>query len=344
MGRSVPQSMRPCDAPARREARATLDAPLMRSLELVLPCPLPANAPATLSRLLARSRATRTPSEGTDATILQAFGVERQRDWPVAPFTWLGDGGAATSGYWLRADPVHLRAERDALVLVDAQRLSLDDRVAHGLVAALNAHFAQDGFQFHAPAPDRWYISLPAAPALTTTPLHVASGRSIDPLLPQGDDARSWHGRMNEIQMLLHEHPINEAREAAGLSPINSVWIWGGGSMPSVEANRFDTVWGNLPLLRGLARAAHVADNPEPATADEWLAQANASAHLVALSLTVASSTDALERNWFAPLWTALRERQLEMLGLSTEHEDERVRFAVAAADLWKFWRRRPAS
>jgi hypothetical protein len=36
-----------------------------------------------------------------------------------------------------------------------------------------------------------------------------------------------------EAQMTLHGHPLNAAREAAGQRPINSVWFWGCGAMPT---------------------------------------------------------------------------------------------------------------
>ena len=45
-------------------------------------------------------------------------------DWPVAPLTLALDGLAAGNAYWLRCDPVHLRAERSGLILVDGDALA----------------------------------------------------------------------------------------------------------------------------------------------------------------------------------------------------------------------------
>ena len=134
----------------------------MRSLLLCLPRFLRADAldagvPA-LRRLLARARETRLVRQDLEAALLQSFGVQRQRDWPVAPFTWLADGANAAglashdaARFWLRADPVHLRAERDALVLVDASQLNLVRASADALLDSLNAHFDSDAVRFHAP-------------------------------------------------------------------------------------------------------------------------------------------------------------------------------------------------
>ena len=50
-------------------------------------------------------------------------------------------------------------------------------------------------------------------------------------LLPAGNEGSVWRRRMNEAQMVLHAHPGNEAREARGELPVNSVWFWGAGEL-----------------------------------------------------------------------------------------------------------------
>ncbi len=56
--------------------------------------------------------------------------------------------------------------------------------------------------------------------------------RSINSHLPRGDDALAWHRVMNEAQMIMHAHPVTAAREARGAPPANSIWLWGGGTLP----------------------------------------------------------------------------------------------------------------
>ena len=60
----------------------------------------------------------------------------------------------------------------------------------------------------------------------------VVHGQHADQFLPAGEGAARWHARMNEIQMLLNQCPINEAREARGEAAVNSVWFWGAGALP----------------------------------------------------------------------------------------------------------------
>ena len=94
---------------------------------------------------------------------------------------------------------------------------------ARELVAALNTPFAQDGLVFRAPRPARWYLGLDRVPALVTRALPDVAGKDIDRYLPTGDDRLRWHHVLNEIQMLLHAHPVNQAREALNQPAINSV-------------------------------------------------------------------------------------------------------------------------
>lgn len=325
----------------------------MRSLQLFLPYPLPfavhergalAGLPA-LSKILARARATRLGARPWEAALLEAFGVARQRDWPLAPLSWLGEGGERAEGYWLHADPVHLRAERDALLLLDARHFALEPEAARVLVDAVNAHFAPDGLRFFAPNPTRWYVRVDRVPDISTWSLRAAAGRSIDALLPYGPEALAWHRKVNEVQMLLHAHAVNEVRESAGQPAVNSVWFWGGGVLPAAEGGRFSGVWGDDPLARGLARAARLPCAPLPQGADPWLAQSAAGEHVVLLALPAVQPREALlaaERLWFAPLLRALKRRQLSALTLVAEDGGTAARFELGAVDLWKFWRRVP--
>jgi hypothetical protein len=335
----------------------------MRSLLLFLPRflrvdmvdALALDAFPALRRLLSRARGTRLVGQDLEAALLQSFGVQRQRDWPVAPFTWLGDsvnasgfavGSDAPAHFFLRADPVHLRAERDALVLVDASPVNLDRAAAGVLVDSLNAHFDSEGVRFYAPHPARWYVRLAQAPVVATYPLPAVAGRSVDPLLPYGKDALAWHRRLNEVQMLFHEHPVNQAREAAGEPSINSVWFWGGGTLPTEVRGGFARVWGDDPLARGLALAAQL---PSAATLDnarQWLDQAGDGQHLVVLAASFALGGGALrslEDGWFAPLLLALKQRRLARLTLLTMSGEDLLRLDLGSGDLWKFWRRAPA-
>jgi hypothetical protein len=316
----------------------------MRSLELFLLQPLPDSAERTrfegLQRLLSRGRALSASRETLEAALMQRFGVSRQRDWPVAPLARLGDGQQSDIGYWLCADPVHLQIDRDALILVDSRRYELTQTDADSLVSTLNQHFAAAGIDLSAPTPKRWYARVAQTPDVQTVSLREATGRNVDSLLPAGRDALAWHRTFNEIQMLLHDHPVNEAREARGELPVNSVWLWGGGTLPAHVAGEWVRVWASDALARGLARAAKIDCAETPGSFTSWHEQANEGEHLVVLE---DADLDRTESDWLTPALHALRARLLGRLSLSASVGSEVLRFDLTRSDLWKFWRRAPA-
>ncbi len=184
-----------------------------------------------LQTVLARGRRAPCPAAGVEAALCEALGIEHQQDWPVAPITLEADGGAAGDAYWLRVDPVHLRVMRDRIVLAPDQPVLTADE-ARQLADSIGAHFG-DTLHPLPLVPQRWYLPFAQPPALTTTARSLAAGRDIRPLLPQGEDAVRIRAWLNEVQMLLHDHPVNQAREARGIEPVNALWLWGGGVRPS---------------------------------------------------------------------------------------------------------------
>lgn len=310
-----------------------------------------------LELLLARGRRSKAAAPDANAWLFAAHAVARDetRDWPVAPIARLADEGTPDTGCWMCADPVHLRLQRDALLLADARLLAITREEADALVASLNTHFATDGFALHAPHPDRWYAALAQAPDINTTPLALAAGQSVDPNLPRGAAAAAWHARMNEVQMLLHAHPVNEAREARGQMPVNSLWFWGAGTLPTRDEDApvpFSHVWAADPLARGLARWTNTPALEMPASADALLDNAPAGGVGLALldGLEAARAYGdlgawetrlcELESAWFAPLLAALRERRIGMLSVHGFGGDKPFSVEAVRQDLGRFWRR----
>lgn len=187
-----------------------------------------------LEKVLARGSRQAFSDGGIEAALCQALGIDRQQDWPLAPITLQADGGDPGIDYWLRADPVHLSVMRDRIVLADSQALELDQAEAAALAACIQGHFGES-FSPLALQPRRWYLRLPQAPQMSTTPLSCATGCDIDPLQPRGHDASHFRALLNELQMLLHDHPVNQRREARGQLPVNSLWLWGGGVLPQAR-------------------------------------------------------------------------------------------------------------
>jgi hypothetical protein len=297
-----------------------------------------------LQTLLARGTRTPCPTEGVEAALCTALGIVRQQDWPLAPITLEADGGVAGNAYWLRADPVHLRVMRDRIVLADSSALNLSRPEADELAATIGQHFG-DALRPLPLHPKRWYVQYPTSPRLITTPVSVATGRDIDPLLPQGIDAMPLRSQLNELQMLLHEHPLNQAREARGELPVNSLWLWGGGIKPAVPATRIP-VFAREDEARALAAFCGSDLHPLPARLDKSLLK-TAGVILLDELTSAGQSGDAygwreavraLEANWFVPLLGALRTVGAPGLRLLDPVNGQALH--LHASDAWKIWRR----
>ncbi len=297
----------------------------------------PASRLAAAETLVARGRRRRKAPTSPGAWLFERFGVRAQRGWPVAPYTLLADGGAPEGHFWMRADPMHLSIVRDSLAF-DGAALDVSRSEADALAATLNRHFG-DAPAFHPLRPERWYIRLPGAPELDTTPPAAARRAAIGDTLPSGADATRFRALMNEVQMVLHEHPVNTEREARGAPAVNSVWFWGGGTLDTPGARPFSIVLAEDPLARGLALAAGIRARHLPENAATLLSILATEG--VALVVLASLRSDALERDWLVPLLGALEDGRIGMLSLTLSGTDSLLEVETVRSDLRYFWRTR---
>lgn len=319
---------------------------LLRQLEL----------PA-LGKLL--TRATPGPRERHDDPFLRSLPHER---WlagragldtarvPTAPYMRLADGAAADGRAWACLQPVHIHAARDHLVLMHPDQLGLRPDEADALRAAIAGLLEESDVTLEVPSPARWY--LPEAtfgPLEATTPLR-ATGRNIDIWMQAGERARDWRRFQNEIQMTWFDHPVNQAREAAGQFTVNSVWLHGGGTLQPVP-KLADTVLTGDAFLAGLARAGGTRTLPVPETFAALASPGSPDGTVLAmLEQAAASHIDedwgrwldrmhALDADWFAPALAGLADGGVQAITLVLGGENHYAEFTVTRADLRKFWR-----
>lgn len=303
-----------------------------------------------LEALFARGRHIRCP-HSMESWLKGAFGVSAPADRGLAAFGAQGDGLAQRPGVWLRADPVHLRVNPDAMVLADSTLFDIAPEEASDLAAHLAAHFA-DRFTLQVATPARWYASLPGETVLECATLDEVRGGAVGPHLPRGPAARTWQALLNEVQMALHEHPVNRAREARGVPVINSLWFWGAGTWEKPAAQPVDWAGADDPLVRGLALASGAQASALPATAQEWLGRTpdGGRALLVIDALRAPAAygdaggwlaaLQAIEHDWAQPLLDALRDGRIGMLTLHACASAGGLSVECVRGDLRRFWRR----
>ncbi|WP_018152426.1 hypothetical protein [Leeia oryzae] len=270
---------------------------------------------------------------------------------PNAALTALRLPDAPTTGYWLHADPVHLHPNRSELRVIDTQTFGITPAEANALIDALNLHFAEDGLRFFPLTPYQWLLHVAEDPKLDMTPLQHVIGRSMDPHLPKGENAIRWHKLLNEIQMLMYNHPVNDQRDANGQPMLHSVWPWGGGSLPAPVAKpkSLPRWWSDAPAWLGLASYLSHSCEPTPSRAEQIVSeQQDAWVYLDGLAMPQAREDGwgwqeilrEYDAVWFAPLMAALQQGQVQQVTLVYEGDHQVCETTVTRSARWQFWKR----
>jgi hypothetical protein len=139
--------------------------------------------------------------------------------------------GRAPAGdaVWL-AELVHLALGADQANLLDPGQMDLLPEETAALLDTARPLFEGTGFAVDALSPQRWRLRLPDGLRPQTASPQVVAGQRLNEWWRQDKETRPWRRLLNEIQMAWHEHPVNDARAARGLAPVNALWLYGGGT------------------------------------------------------------------------------------------------------------------
>ena len=313
--------------------------------DLTSDLPLPA-----FTTLLGRGRLTLRPPLGSAAILADLAGLAVPL--PAAALRRLALREDAEEADWLCLDPVRLNFHERSLIVDHPQNLRLTGDEAAALAVSLAPTFSSLG-HLEVLSAEHWNLRLTAA-APGFQPLPEAAGRAAA-ALPLDATHAPWRQALNEAQMVLHAHPVNQARAAAGLPVVNSLWPWGGGRLPAPGtpsrtrsgAAAHDALWSNDPVARGIARQLQIEAATLPASFNRSAAK-RPLAHFDAMEHP-ARSGDAivwrdelarLEADWLAPALADLRSGRLTALRLVAPGELAAAELLVSRRDLWQFWRK----
>jgi hypothetical protein len=241
--------------------------------------------------------------------------------------------GDAGGHQWLCADPVWVQAEVNGARLLGAgEALGLAREEALALEPALREAFTAHGMAFFVGDATHWQLRLPAFADLPEfVAPEAALGGDLFEFLPPGLAGRRWRAVLGEVQIALHNHPVNDARRARGLAPVNSVWLWGGGGLPASLDSGLTRAVGNDLLFWALAGRADV-----DAAGLQEFDLASTPFELLDLSMQPVAS---LVGDWWPRLEARLRDGRVRRLRLGFA-DGERV--ALTAAQRFRFWRKAP--
>lgn len=336
----------------------------MTEITLVLPFALPpielakdllrALKTPSLETLLGRHNGLQYNSFENDSRVLpheawlaHALGLGSAPDRPdtgaalaTACMRGCGLHTEAAQGYWFLLQPAHVQISRTHLLLSDLRGLQLSEEESHGLYEIARPYFEEIGKPLLHGAPGLWFVRADDWSDMLTASPDATSTQSMSDWLPEGAHARAFRKLQNEVQMLWHEHPINEARQARGLQPVNTCWLWGGSaaSAPSGQlAIGGGTAWMQAlaapelrqPTAQQLIAAggnAMLGDLIAPAQVGdwaEWLAR-----------------VQRIEQEWLAPLLAALKDGRIGSVKLVLSHRNGWSTVTSSRAALRKFWRK----
>jgi hypothetical protein len=305
-------------------------------------------SPRALRTLLGRSVPDYRAIRGLEATI--GWAITGREDavehWGVAAVTHGLDSGAQADAVVMRADPVHLRAEADRLVLFPVWATGIDCHESRSLLDALNSALGNSSFDFCFGAADRWYLRSDSTPCGKWFGPDEVEGHDVLGFLPDGPDHAMTRKLINDAQMVLHDHPVNVARRERGDAEINSIWPWGWKSQAvALEPAGCEIVIAANPYAKGLARLLG-AQSQQPLV--DPVRDATGSGVVLFDDLekasrdgnegAIAAAIERLDRLYVGPLVTALRRGDITSIRLA---DTSGWCYALERRDIWKVWRRR---
>ena len=265
--------------------------------------------------------------------------------WPAGPSLAAACGLRVGAGQsWAVAQPVHLAAGMDHLRMAPLAQSAPDDDETQQIAASLRAHFSVEELELVDFVGGAWLVRFSALPDCATHDPAAVAGRDVHDFMPAGDGGARVRRLMNEIQMLLHEHPVNVRRIGSGALPINGMWLWGFGEQVAQAAatpSRLPawTLQADDPWIEALWRVHGGATAPPDAPLD----MSAGADHLVVRTRPASGpSEEALaevDANLLGPVRQATGRGALRRLEI---HDGAHVHTLDAWAR-WRFWRRRPA-
>jgi hypothetical protein len=256
-----------------------------------------------LDRLLARGHLQSLALPCWRHWILQEAGLDPPERLPVAGTL------AGKSGHWAVATPVHLLAGLEHVHLDPAGLPAVTELEWQELASGFNGLFADSGMSLSFDG-EVALLNLGAPLEARTHDPRQLAGRDAGAWLPSGPDGGRLRRLMTEIQMWLHEHPLNLARNRRGAPPVNGLWIWGCGGEPLLPVSSLPGLSTSDPFLRRWWEASGAACAPTPPALETWLSEPHAivTLDLAAIDPDPAASLQRVEERWFAPLVRALSD------------------------------------
>ncbi|MBB3120112.1 hypothetical protein [Pseudoduganella violacea] len=260
---------------------------------------------------------------------------------PLAAAALRGFGLEQSEGYWFIVHPIHIQLARNHLLMADPRQLRLDEADSRALFDAARPYFEEVGKTLLYGDAETWFMRADEWSVLRTASPDAAAGVNLSDWMPEGPNTLAFRKLQNEIQMLWHEHPVNQAREARRLPPVNSFWMWGGAAAPAPQAplklaSCECPAWlaALAPAGARAASAANVLAAPDSVTVLGQLIAPGLGGDWSAWLLEM----QRLEQEWFAPLLAGVKDGRIGNLTLILGRRDSWLEIRTNKLAQHKFW------
>ena len=162
---------------------------------------------------------------------------------------WPSDASALPWAAWHRAQqgqaspqaqawmtPCHWQVGLDQVVMLDPASLFLSDEESQQLLQAMQPFLQEDGLQVTWHSALLWHAQGDLLADLSCASIDRVIDQNVKPWMPDSPGARPLQRLQSEMQMLLYNHPVNDAREARRQITVNSFWLHGAGTLPAATA------------------------------------------------------------------------------------------------------------
>ena len=212
----------------------------------------PETTPLHLPHERLQARALGWPSEAT--TLPWAAWHQAQQGQPSAePQAWM--------------TPCHWQIGMDQVVMADPAHLHLSDEESQQLLQAMQPFLQEDGLHVTWHSALMWHAQGAMLADLPTASLDRVIGQNVKDWLPDHPAARPLQRLQSEMQMLLYNHPVNDARDARRQHTVNAFWLHGAGALP---VNAAVTAAVNAPVTVSTALSSSALHGHAQAWQQAW--------------------------------------------------------------------------
>lgn len=172
----------------------------------------------------------------------QALGWPHEADQlPWAAWHLAQQGQSSTTPQaWMT--PCHWQIGMNDVVMADPAHLRLSDDESQQLLEAMQVFLREDGLQVTWHSALRWHVQGELLADVPTASLDRVVGQNVKHWMPEHPASRPLQRLQSEMQMLLYNHPVNDAREARRQHTVNAFWLHGAGTLPAATPSATEPV------------------------------------------------------------------------------------------------------